>query len=292
MSSINTSTVAINAAFNLDRSQNLLNESLSRLSSGSSMVSPADDPAGTAVADKMTGENGRLTAASTNVQNTLSYAQTADGYLSGMGDVLNRLSELATQSNDPAKNASDNASYEVEFKSLQDQLRTMIGGSSSAIGGTSIPSPSAAFNGTTLFGSTAAGGLTVEVGEDSSQRLTIPDINLQSGAMQAIIGQDVSGNYTLSSTTFGAIAQITSAIQQVGSGRATLGAAESRLGLTASTIATEQQNISAAISSISDVNVATESTQLAKYNILVQSSASMLAQANHDPQSVLKLIQG
>ncbi|HEY5227639.1 MAG TPA: flagellin [Opitutaceae bacterium] len=291
MSSINTNTVALNAAFNLDRSQDLLNASLSRLSSGSSMISPADDPAGTAVADSLTGENGRLTSASTNVQNTLSYAQTADGYLSSMGDVLNRLSELATESNDPAKNASDDASYEVEFKSLQDQLRSMIGGSSSAIGGSSVTSPSGAFNGTTLFGSTPAGGVTVEVGDDASQSLTIPDIDLQAGAMQAIIGQDSSGNYTMSATTSGAIASITNAIQQVGSGRATLGAAESRLNLTASTIATEQQNISSAISGISDVNVATESTQLAKYNILVQSSASMLAQANHDPESVLKLIQ-
>jgi len=281
MSSINTNTSALTAAFNLDRSQDLLSASLDRLSSGSKIVNPGDNPGGLAVADTLTGDNQRLSAASTNVQNTISYAQTADGYLSGMGDVLSRMGELATDASDPTKNASDTAEYEVEFKSLQDQLRSVIGGSSSAIGG---------FNGTSLFGSTAAGGLTVGIGDDSSQTITIPDIDLQSGAMNALIGQDSSGNYTLSAGTTGAISEITAAIQQVGSGRATLGAAESRLNLTASTISTEQQNISSAISGISDVDVASESTQLAKYNILVQSSASMLAQANQDPASVLKLI--
>jgi flagellin len=290
MSSINTNTSALTAAFNLDRSQDLLSASLDRLSSGSKIVNPGDNPGGLAVADTLTGDNQRLSAASTNVQNTISYAQTADGYLSGMSDVLSRMGELATDASDPTKNASDTASYEVEFKSLQDQLRSIIGGSSSAIGGASIASPSGSFNGTSLFGSTAAGGLTVGIGDDSSETITIPDIDLQSGAMNALIGQDSSGNYTLSAGTTGAISEITAAIQQVGSGRATLGAAESRLNLTASTISTEQQNISSAISGISDVDVASESTQLAKYNILVQSSASMLAQANQNPEAVLKLI--
>jgi flagellin len=291
MSSINTNTTALNAAFNLDRSQELLSASLDRLSSGSKIVNPGDNPGGLAVADTLTGDNQRLSAASSNVQNTISYAQTADGYLSGMSDVLNRMSELATDSSDPTKNSTDTADYEVEFKSLQDQLRSIVGGSSSDIGGSSVTSPSGSFNGTTLFGSTAAGGMTVEIGDESSENITIPDVDLQSGAMAALIGQDSSGNYTLSATTSGAIADITAAIQQVGSGRATLGAAESRLNLTASTISTEQQNISSAISGISDVDVASESTQLAKYNILVQSSASMLAQANQSPEAVLKLIQ-
>jgi flagellin len=168
----------------------------------------------------------------------------------------------------------------------------MIGGSAAAIGGTTVASPSGTFNGTTLFGSTATGGTTVEVGDAADETITIPDVNLQSGAMLSLIQQDSSGNYTLDAATAGAITTITNAIDQVGSGRATMGAAESRLSLTASSLTVQQQNISSAISSISDVNVATESTMLAKYNILVQSGASMLAQANQDPNAVLKLIQG
>jgi flagellin len=292
MSTINTNLSALNSAMALDRSQDLLSDSINRLSSGSAIVNPGDNPAGVAVSDSLTSDNNLLTAASTNVQNALSYAQTSDGFMSTMSSVLSRMSELATEVEDPTKNASDVSQYQLEFSSLQDQLRTMIGGDSAAIGGTTVASPSGAFNGTTLFGSTANGGTTVEVGDTADETLTIPDINLQSGAMQALIQQDSSGNYTLSSTTAGAIASITNAIDQVGTGRATMGAAESRLSLTASSLTVQQQNISSAISGISDVNVATESTMLAKYNILVQSGAAMLAQANQDPNAVLKLITG
>jgi flagellin len=292
MSTINTNLAALNSAMALDRNQDLLNESIERLSSGSAIVNPGDNPAGVAVSDSLTSDNNLLTAASTNVQNALSYAQTSDGFMSTMSSVLSRMSELATEVEDPTKNASDDSQYELEFSSLQDQLRTMIGGSAAAIGGTTVASPSGTFNGTTLFGSTAAGGTTVEVGDAPDETITIPDVNLQSGAMLSLIQQDSSGNYTLNAATAGAIATITNAIDQVGSGRAAMGAAESRLSLTASSLTVQQQNISSAISSISDVNVATESTMLAKYNILVQSGASMLAQANQDPNAVLKLIQG
>ena len=292
MSTINTNLAALNSATALDRNQDLLNDSIERLSSGSAIVNPGDNPAGVAVSDSLTSDNNLLTAASTNVQNALSYAQTSDGFMSTMSSVLSRMSELATEVEDPTKNASDDSQYELEFSSLQDQLRTMIGGSAAAIGGTTVASPSGTFNGTTLFGSTATGGTTVEVGDAADETITIPDVNLQSGAMLSLIQQDSSGNYTLDAATAGAITTITNAIDQVGSGRATMGAAESRLSLTASSLTVQQQNISSAISSISDVNVATESTMLAKYNILVQSGASMLAQANQDPNAVLKLIQG
>lgn len=292
MSTINTNLAALNSAMALDRNQDLLNDSIERLSSGSAIVNPGDNPAGVAVSDSLTSDNNLLTAASTNVQNALSYAQTSDGFMSTMSSVLSRMSELATEVEDPTKNASDDSQYELEFSSLQDQLRTMIGGSAAAIGGTTVASPSGTFNGTTLFGSTATGGTTVEVGDAADETITIPDVNLQSGAMLSLIQQDSSGNYTLDAATAGAITTITNAIDQVGSGRATMGAAESRLSLTASSLTVQQQNISSAISSISDVNVATESTMLAKYNILVQSGASMLAQANQDPNAVLKLIQG
>ena len=292
MSTINTNLAALNSAMALDRNQDLLNDSIERLSSGSAIVNPGDNPAGVAVSDSLASDNNLLTAASTNVQNALSYAQTSDGFMSTMSSVLSRMSELATEVEDPTKNASDDSQYELEFSSLQDQLRTMIGGSAAAIGGTTVASPSGTFNGTTLFGSTATGGTTVEVGDAADETITIPDVNLQSGAMLSLIQQDSSGNYTLDAATAGAITTITNAIDQVGSGRATMGAAESRLSLTASSLTVQQQNISSAISSISDVNVATESTMLAKYNILVQSGASMLAQANQDPNAVLKLIQG
>jgi flagellin len=290
MSTINTNIQALTTAATLGMNQELQNNSIERLSSGSSILTPGDDPSGLAQSDSLSADNQKLGAASTNVQNALSYTQVAEGNLSVMSSIVDRMSELASESQDPTKNATDTGNYQIEFKSLQDQLRSMIGGDSSEIGGTTVSSPGGSFDGTTLFGSTAAGGVTMDVGDSASDQLTIPDINLQSGAMLGLIQQDSSGNYTLSATSASALSQVTAASQQVSDGSASLGAAQSRLGMVAAALTTEQQNNSSAISGITDVNVAQESTQLAKYNILVQSAAAMLAQANTLPESVLKLI--
>ena len=134
--------------------------------------------------------------------------------------------------------------------------------------------------------------LTVTIGQAVGQDMTISDSDLRSGAMLDIINQDSSGAYTLQSTDTGAIDTITTAIQQVATQRATLGASQSRLELAATTLQVEYENLGSAISRIVDVDVAEESTQYAKYNILVQSGTAMLAQATQTPQSVLKLLQG
>jgi flagellin len=289
MSTINLNTQTLNAAISLDRNQDLLSQSLERLSSGSQILSPADNPAGLAESDTLGADGQRLSAASSNVQNAMSYTQAADSGLASIGDILNRMSELTTLSQDPTANSSDVSDYEQEFQALQSQLRSMIGGSSSQIGGTSVTDPSGTFNGTVLFGSTAAGGMTLDTG-GSGEQLTIPDIDLQSGATAGVIQQDSSGNFTMSATDPAATAAINSAIAQVALDRGTLGAAQASLSLSSSTLQVQQQNISSAVAGISDVDVASESTQLAKYNILIQSGAAMLAQANQAPQSVLKLL--
>jgi flagellin len=132
----------------------------------------------------------------------------------------------------------------------------------------------------------------VTIGQAVGQDMTINESNLRSGAMLEIINQDGAGAYTLLSSDSDAIQKITDSIQHVASERATLGAAQSRLELAATTLQVEYENLSSAISRIRDVDVAEESTQYAKYNILVQSGTAMLAQANQTPQSVLKLLQG
>jgi flagellin len=290
MSTITTNIQALTSALNLDRNQALLGQSLERLSSGSAILSPGDNPAGVADADSLGADGQRLNAASSNVQNAISYTQVADGNLSNMGDILNRMSQLTALTQNPVADAAENSDYQQEFQALQNQLRSMIGGSAAQIGGTSVTNPSGSFNGTTLFGSTAAGGLTLGVGDTPSDQLTIPDVDLQGGAMLAMIQQDSSGAYTLSATDSGAAAAIAAASQQVATGRAVVGGAQSSLNLRASALQVEQQNIASAVSSINDVDVAKESTQLAKYNILAQAGASMLYQANQTPQSVLKLL--
>lgn len=299
MSVINTNIQAISAARNLNRSQELLGRSLNRLSSGSKIVNPSDDAAGLAVSEKLDAQNMRVRAATTNVQNAISYTQSADGFMSGMTKILARMSELALLSKDVTKNSTDVALYQKEFTALQDQLRQTIGGTTTQIGGLApVDPPLGQFNGITIFGNdtTATGtgdGLSVTVGQAVGQNMTIPQINLRDGNMGAIIGQDtVSGAYTLSLTSPDVIAKITDGIQDVATERASLGASQSRLELAASTLQIEYENLSSAISRIRDVDVAEESTQFARFNILVQSGTAMLSQANQTPQSVLKLLNG
>ncbi len=295
MSVINTNIQAIAAARNLNQSQEMLGRSLNRLSSGSKIVNPSDDAAGLAVSEKLDAQNLRVKAAATNVQNAISYTQSADGFMSGMTKILARMSELGLLAKDVTKNSTDVALYQKEFSALQDQLRQTIGGTSTQIGGTSVNPPLGQFNGITIFGDDSSSdgsgpGLTVTVGQAVGQTMTIPQINLRDGYMGAIIGQDSSGNYSLSLSSTDAIASLTNAIQDVATERASLGASQSRLELASSSLSVEYENLSSAISRIRDVDVAEESTQFARYNILVQSGTAMLAQANQTPQSVLKLL--
>jgi flagellin len=280
---INTNPAATAAARNLNQSQEMLNKSLNRLSSGSKIVLPSDDAAGLAVSEKLQAQNRRLDAASTNVQNAISYLQTADGFMSSMSKVLTRMSELSMMAKDVTKNAGDVALYQQEFQALQQQL-------SDTVGGGALATPLGTFNGITLFGPNAA-GLPVTIGEGAGQTMTIAETNLQDGAMNAILAQSAPPAFDVTVTTANIATLVINAIQDIATERAIIGASQSRLDVAATTLSVESQNLEAAISRIRDVDVATESTQYAKNNILVQSGTAMLAQANQLPQSVLKLLQ-
>src|SRR5690242_6240066 len=112
MSVINSNLQAIAAARTLDRSQDLLGQSLNRLSSGSKIVNPSDDAGGLAVSEKLNAQTLRVQAATTNVQNAISFTQSADGFMSGMSKILTRMSELASMANDVTKNPGDLALYQ------------------------------------------------------------------------------------------------------------------------------------------------------------------------------------
>lgn len=280
---INTNSAATAAARNLSRNQEMLNKALNRLSSGSKIVQPSDDAAGLAVSEKMNAQNRRLHAANTNVQNAKSYIQTADGFMSSMSKVLARMSELAMMAKDVTKNPGDIALYQTEFQALQQQLRDTVGGGT-------VTSPLGTFNGIELFGPNAT-GLSVTIGEGAGQTMLIAENNLRDGDMAAILAQGSPPAFDISVTSASVADMVIAAIEDVATERATLGAAESRLDVASTTLAIEAQNIEAAISRIRDVDVAAESTELAKHNILVQSGTAMLAQANQLPQSVLRLLQ-
>ncbi len=261
---INTNSAASIAALNLNISNSMLQKSLARLSSGRKITAPADDAGGLAVSLKLTAAISRTDAVSTNVANASSFLQTQDGSLKTAGDVLNRISELKTLSTDVTKSASDVANYDTEFTALKAQLTSLATGT---------------FNSVTLFGGTT---LSVTTSEDGTQSLNITKADLATNVTTITAAANLAALTT---------AQITTGITNVATSRAQNGAESSRLSFSAETLATGRTNLEAANSRIVDVDVALESTKLARNSILVQAGSVMLAQANAATQSALRLLQ-
>ncbi len=250
---INTNYAATIASNNLAASNTSLQRSLNRLSSGSKIVNPSDDAGGLAVSLKFTAAAHRSAATSTNVANTISFLQTQDGVLKTVGKILDRMSELATLYQDPTKSTTDKANYGTEFTALSSELTKLA---------------SEEFNGIGLFGSISVN--TTETGG----------------------GAVATTAYTMASgLAIGTLSGITTAIETLATARAANGAAQSRLEFAGEVLSVNKANLEAANSRITDVDVAAESTQLARWNILVQSGTAMLAQANQSAQSALRLLQ-
>jgi flagellin len=264
------------AAGNLNRNNMLLQKSLARLSSGSKITTPADDAGGLAVSMKLDASIARTDATSTNVANAISFMQVQDGSLKSAGQVLTRISELKLLSTDVTKSASDIANYNSEFLALQSQLTSTAAGT---------------FNGVALFAAGAAATtLAVGISEDGAQTQNIS----QSALLNAIgLGAGAAGTNPGSAASIGALVlgTVTTAIQNVATARAQNGAESSRLGFNADLLATNRTNLEAANSRIVDTDIASESTRMARFNILVQGGSAMLAQANSTSQSVLRLLQ-
>jgi flagellin len=267
---INTNTTALNAATQLGRNSANLSTSLARLSSGSQINSPSDDAAGLAVSMKLSAQVARTNAAKDNVNNALSFNQTQDGYLQQVNSALSRMSELAVQAQDVTKTTSDRALYQQEYKALG----TYIGNVSTQ-----------SFNGVSLFKGT---NLTVTADGDGNTSFTNVGVDLTSA--NTSYNNAVTGNITSVSGAKAAVTATVTSIQQLAADRANIGANEESLNYYSAQLSSLSNNLQAATSQISDTDVATESTNYARNNILVQSSTAMLAQANSMPQSVLRLI--
>lgn len=290
MSKTNVQMQTVADANFVSRVEYLQSRTLNRLSSGSKLLVPSDDPAGVGLAEKMTAQNKRIQAAQTNIQNASSLIQTMDGDLKGINTLLTRMSELAQFAKDPSKNSADTNLYRTEFAELQKQIRNTIGGTTAEIGGTvSITKPLGSYNDNPLFGS-GASPIVVATGKGSNDRVIIPPTNLRTGATLSLITQDSSGNFNVDISDSTAIQTLNDAIDQIASVRETAGAVGSRLELAGGALVAEGQSLIASISRIQDVDVATESTRLAKFTILSQSSIAMLSQASNSPKAVLQLL--
>ncbi|MGZ8900157.1 MAG: flagellin [Limisphaerales bacterium] len=264
---INTNMSAQSSARLLGESSAMLAKSLARLSSGSKLVSPEDDAAGLAVSTRFDAQVNRINAAKNNVGNAISFSQTQDGFLKKVTKALDRMSELAILSQDVTKSDADRALYNSEFTTL---------------GAFITDTASKQFNGVALFSATA---LNVTTDEDGGT-FAMSGVNLGAAAYTTATGSGVASSAAAAT----ALTNVKAAITQLGADRATVGASISRLSMTGEQLGVLKDNLAAANSRIKDVDVAEESTQFARYNILVQAGTAMLAQANATPQSALRLL--
>ena len=317
---INTNSAASAANYYLSRNQSALQKSLTKLSSGNRIVQPVDDAGGLAVSMKLESSIVRLNGAKKNVQNATSFLEVQDGVLASAGKILNRMIELKGLSDDVMKNPSDSENYNREFKDLQMQIYDMaslkfngvsmfatttekIGGNQaifqnigqnksrdntvsifvSADGNTGpIVSVNKALLLSALTIDTRAANIKTGVAYSSTRNSTF------SGAEMTFAAVDSSETINLSDISVGVFTQ---AIENIATLRADNGASMSRLRFAGEEMGKQQTNLIAANGRIVDVDIAAESTRMAKYNVLVQASASMLAQANSSADIALMLLR-
>ncbi len=281
MISINTNTSSTLASQNLQRASDLLQKSLARLSSGSKIAVPQDDAGGLAVSMKLSSAIKRTQSSATNVSNALSMLQVQAGSLKTAATVFDRLSELAALSGDVTKTSLDIANYSTEFRSLVDELNTLVSDS---------------FNGQKLFNTASntvtANSLTVYISEDGTQSMKISQHALK--AAYSDFGSSTagaSGKTYLNNVTGLGQSRMVSAVQDLATLMATNGAESSRLQFALDALNNNQVSLESALSRIYDVDVAAETAKLARANILVQAGAAMLTQANASQSIALKLLQ-
>ena len=274
---INTNIAAMASARSLAWSTSALSKSLARLSSGAKIVSPEDDAAGLAQSMRFEAQINRNHAVKSNLGNAVSFVQTQDGFLQKVQASLDRMSELSVLSQDITKTNTDRSNYSVEFTQLQNYI--------SDIGDKD-------FNGVTLFSSIGTATLGVTIDSDAATfGLALVDLTstvATTGLAQIYTG--LTSAITNSASAASALSNIQTAIQNLADMRAKVGANLQRLNMTDDQVTILNENMSAANSRIKDIDVADETTEFARFNILVQSGTAMLAQANMLPSMALQLI--
>jgi flagellin len=262
---INNST-AFSVYTNYSASAMKLEKSMGRLSSGTKSV--VDDGAGVGLSERMRSQAGSTAMARQNVDNAISVLQTADGWMQEISDTLARMHELAIESNDATKTATDRGNIGAEFSQLKAEIGRIVDGA-------------AKFNGTNLLNGSM--NTTTQVGADSGQTITLAITNLSA------IVDSVSGVSTAAKAST-MITQIQTQIDNVSKARASVGGLQSRFEHTRSGLLTYEDNIRAAESKIRDVDMARESSKMTQNQILSQVGNAMLAQANSLPQGILSLL--
>ena len=264
---INTNVNSLNAQRNLSSSQGSLATSMQRLSSGLRINSAKDDAAGLAIADRMNAQINGINVAVRNANDGISLAQTAEGALSTVTDVLQRMRELAVQAQNGSNGTSDRANLNTEYQQLSAEI-TRIAAQTK-------------FNGTAIVGA-SAGAQVFQIGANNGDTLTITTTTVTT----------VAGDLTTSANASTAVAALDTALDTITTSRATYGAMINRFQFAINNLQVTGENQNAARGRIMDADFASETANLARAQILQQAGTAMVAQANQLPQAVLSLLKG
>jgi flagellin len=271
---IQTNVAAMSAQKNLGANQKMLASSFQKLSSGFRVNTAADDAAGLAVSESMKSQIRSYTVAERNAGDAISMAQTAEGALSEVHDVLGRMRELAVQSSNGSLTNNDRGYLNTEFSALQSEIGRIQG--------------STKFNGVALLNTApATAPVKFQVGLNN---VASDQIDVTFGGVDLSAVGTANANVSSATGALASLASIDSAIGSVSGYRSKFGSAMNRLDVATSNIQTMRLNISAANSRIRDVDVATETANLSRNQVLTQAGASILAQTNQLPQMAFGLI--
>jgi flagellin len=324
---ISTNAGAVAANYHLGKNSKSLEKSMARLASGLRISRPSDDAGGLAVSMKLKAAINRLKGAELNIQNGISFLEVQDGILESVGNIVDRMSELKGLSRDVMKNANDQETYNREFKDLQIQLKDMIAGtfngvslfagyaSNNATGATTSDVAEFDINGSkqsldhTIDVYTSAdgsAGAKVSIHKALAwSALTFNSATLEGKSYYSVDNSDGTGsesdeiNFSLAADTEGRVIDLDdvsvnvflNALENIAALRAQNGSTMSRLEFQEVNLSRQRSNMEAAVGRITDVDMGAETTRMAKYNVLRQASAAMLAQANQAPEVVMMLIR-
>ena len=268
---INTNISAMNTYSRLGAANTAKSGSLAKLSSGLRINKAGDDAAGLSISEKMKNQISGLTQASRNAQDGISLIQTAEGGLSEIHSILNRMRDLSVQGANDTNSTEDRAAIKLEIDELTNEIGRI--------------SKDTKFNGKELLSGVA--DVNIQIGANKADDALVVKTVDMSAATLAVdaLAVDTAENANLS------IESLDTAIKTVSNARATFGAQQNRLEHTINNLSTTKENLTEANSRIRDVDMAEEMMSFTKSNILSQAATSMLAQANQMPQGVLQLLQ-
>lgn len=272
MTVINSNISSLRASNASAKAQSALSTAMERLSTGKRINSAKDDAAGLAISQSMTAQIRGMNQGIRNANDGISMAQTAEGALDEVANMLQRMRELAVQSSNGTYSDEDKKNIATEQEALKDQIKSVLSDTK--------------FNNKSLFDGTAATGYAIETGTST---ITLKSTNFSDtdSKLKVITDLDFDAATTPGVAT---TAQYDAAINEVSNTRASLGATQNRLESAVNNLTTTSTNLSDARSRIEDADFSAESTNLAKAQILSQASTAMLAQANQSQQGVMKLL--